>query len=414
MTNTQAAQTLEAVRPERAAGLSEEIGRQMRLKLAALVLLLAVGVGAVAYAAFGLGTARPSTSQYLTAQVARQDVVDQVVATGSLSASASYDLSFGAAPTESTGSASSNSGGSSVVWDVSAVDVAVGDRVAKDQVLAEATSADLEAQIADASRALSTATIQLSIAETAVGDATTTAQLRQAKVSRYQAQTQQGQAQRQLDDLKAMRQWNVLKAPADGVVTAVALRPGQEAPGGAALSMDAATLQTVGDVVESDLTRVAVGQAAAVTVPALGVDVPGTVSAVAPSAASTNGSSVVTFAVTVTLSDPPPAARVGMSARVAITVAQASNALAVPIAALNGTTGSYEVRVLTAEGLVTTRQVSVGLITTSLAEITSGVSEGETVITGTSTQRTTTGGGGGFGGGFGGGGTPIVVPGGQP
>ena len=75
----------------------------MKLRLAAVILLLAVGAGAVGYTVFGIGAAPPSTSQYLTARVARQDVVNQIVATGSVSATASYTLAFGSAPVQLQG-----------------------------------------------------------------------------------------------------------------------------------------------------------------------------------------------------------------------------------------------------------------------------------------------------------------------
>jgi multidrug efflux pump subunit AcrA (membrane-fusion protein) len=63
------------------------------------------------------------------------------------------------------------------------------------------------------------------------------------------------------------------------------------------------------------------------------------------------------------------------------------------------------VLVLTAPGTTEARPVTVGLITSSLVEIKSGLTAGEVVVTGTSsTQRTTTGTGAGAGG--------LVVPGG--
>jgi macrolide-specific efflux system membrane fusion protein len=70
----------------------------------------------------------------------------------------------------------------------------------------------------------------------------------------------------------------------------------------------------------------------------------------------------------------------------------------------------YSVEVQGSDGSVTARSVEVGLVTTSMAQITSGVSEGEAVVVGTTSTRnttTTTGGvnlGGLTGGGLGGGG----------
>lgn len=293
--------------------------------------------------------------------------------------------------------------------------MAVGDSVKKGQALATASSPDLLEQLANAQRAVSSAQIQLDVAQTNLDNATTTAATQQATIGLYTAQTNLAGAMTTEANLVAMRGWSTLTAPVDGVVTAVSLVAGETAPSSDAIVMQSAALEVTGNVVEGDVPSVKTGQSASVTISALGVDVPGTVTAIAPSGASSSGgSAVVTFAVTVTLKSPPAAVRAGMSAQVSITVAQSANALAIPTAALGGTTGSYEVRVLDAEGQVTTVPVSVGLVTASLAEITSGLNEGETVITGTTTQRTTTGTGGFGGGGFGGGGQRIVVPGGNP
>jgi multidrug efflux pump subunit AcrA (membrane-fusion protein) len=94
-----------------------------------------------------------------------------------------------------------------------------------------------------------------------------------------------------------------------------------------------------------------------------------------------------------------------MTADITITTASANGVLAVPAAAIRGTIGNYSVLVLSATGTPEARPVTVGLMTSALVEIQSGLTAGETVITGTSsTQRTTTGAGTGGGG--------FVVPGG--
>jgi hypothetical protein len=62
----------------------------------------------------------------------------------------------------------------------------------------------------------------------------------------------------------------------------------------------------------------------------------------------------------------------------------------VPAAALVGTTGNYAVRILGADGQPQVKQVDVGLVTSSLAEIKSGLDQGEAVITGTASDRTQT------------------------
>jgi len=94
-----------------------------------------------------------------------------------------------------------------------------------------------------------------------------------------------------------------------------------------------------------------------------------------------------------------------MTADITITTASSSGVLAVPAAAIRGTSGNYSVLVL-ANGTPETRAVTVGLMTSSLVEIKSGLTEGEQVVIGTSSQqRSGTGGQGGGG---------FVVPGGGP
>jgi macrolide-specific efflux system membrane fusion protein len=81
--------------------------------------------------------------------------------------------------------------------------------------------------------------------------------------------------------------------------------------------------------------------------------------------------------------------------------------LATPSRALTGNAGSYTVRVVAADGSVSTRSVEVGLVTSSLAEIKSGLQAGEMVVTGTSSSQNSVTNGFGGGGFQGGGGTVI-------
>jgi macrolide-specific efflux system membrane fusion protein len=113
---------------------------------------------------------------------------------------------------------------------------------------------------------------------------------------------------------------------------------------------------------------------------------------------------VVTYSVTIELTGAPDAARPGMSAKASVTIAQAANVLAVPAVALNGSALGYTVLVIGQDGTAQTRDVTVGLVTSTQAEIKTGLQAGEAVVIGTTaSQTTTTGGGGGFfpgGGGF--------------
>jgi multidrug efflux pump subunit AcrA (membrane-fusion protein) len=171
---------------------------------------------------------------------------------------------------------------------------------------------------------------------------------------------------------------------------------------------------------EADATRIAVGQPAAVTLSALtGAPVNGKVTAVSP--VSTVVSNVVTYGVTVTLTNPPSDVKAGMTANVAVTVSSVANTLELPTSAIT-TTGRFSTVSVLKDGKQTSQAVTTGTVGDTSTQITSGLSAGQVVVepsasasstgsggTAGSTGRTGTGGGffggaGGFGGGFGGGG----------
>jgi len=89
-----------------------------------------------------------------------------------------------------------------------------------------------------------------------------------------------------------------------------------------------------------------------------------------------------------------------MTSNITITTASAPQVLSVPAAAIRGTNGNYSVLVLV-NGTPQAQPVEVGLMTSSLVEIKSGLNEGDEVVIGTSSQQrngTTTNGFGGAGG----------------
>ncbi len=191
---------------------------------------------------------------------------------------------------------------------------------------------------------------------------------------------------------------------------AINIEPNTIAPVGWAITMQTTALEATASFAESAVVGLKVGQPATVTVTAPGVDVPGTVSSITPVGTSSGSNSVVTFTVTVSLTNAPSTVLSGMSASVAVTTAQAANVVTVPAIAVVGSSGNYEVRVLDSAGKEQLVPVTVGLMSSSLAEIQSGITAGQTVITGTVTalnSTTTTGGAGGFGG-IGGGGGAMV------
>jgi RND family efflux transporter MFP subunit len=381
----------------------------MRTKLLALVALIAVGVGAVFYAVGGFASSGTANTQYLTSQVTRSDVVADVAATGTVGATARYGLAFGANPR--LVSSSSSAAGNGAALPVTSVAVKAGDKVKAGDVLAVGDPAPLQQQLDAATASWHVATIQLRQAKTTRSNASGTDQKRQADIGVYSATSQLAQAVQKRADLQAQLAQATISAPIDGTVVAVNIVAGFDAPSGDAILLDAATLRVSANVVESDLTSLSVGQLASVTIAAVGADLTGTVSSIAPVANTGGNSGVVDYAVTVAITDTAGTVRPGMSADVSVTTAQALAVLAVPAAALSGSSGAYAVRVIDDAGQVQARSVTVGLVTSSLVEVKTGLTEGETVVTGLASTRTTTTNAGGFGGlgGGTGGGTRIIT-----
>ncbi len=380
----------------------------MKLKILAIVGLAVVGIGAAVVAVGGLPSGKAATTQYLTGAVATGNVTQEVAATGSVASSASYGVTFGA-PAHLAGAAAASG---STTWTTTDVKVKVGDVVKKGQVLATADTSDLKQQLSAANIAIDNANISYRQAKSDLSTANTAAvssQIRTAKLSINNAKTQLASARQTRDDLLTQMKLATLTAPIDGVVTTVNVVKGLDAPAGDAIVIDSTTFEVTADVVESDLAAMAVGQSANVSIAAVGADVTGTVTAIAPTTTGSSSGSVVSYPVTVSLTGVPDTVRAGMTADVTITIDSATNVLTVPAASLRGTAGDYTVLVMGADGSPTAQPVQVGLVTNTTAEIKSGLNEGEAVVTGvantqTGTTNTATGGFGGGGLGIPGGG----------
>lgn len=378
----------------------------MKLKLLAIVVLGVVGIGAAFVALGGLPASASSATQYLTGAVTTGDVTDDVAATGTVAATTSYGVSFGS-PTHLAGATASATGGSTT-WTVTSLKVKVGDIVKKGAVLATASTTDLKRQLADATASWRSAGIQLTIAQEALDAATTTDTTRQARMSLYNAQTQYSNAQQTKRDLATQIKLATLTAPIDGIVTTVNIVDKLDAPSGDAIVIDTSSFDVTADVVESDLAAMVVGQPATVSIGAVNTDVTGAVTSIAPTAAGNTTGGVVSYAVTVSLANPPATVRAGMTADITITIDSATGVLTIPAAALRGTAGAYSVLLPAADGQPTSQAVQVGLVTNTTAEIKSGLTAGQEVITGINTAQTgaSTTAAGGFGGGLGGGAFP--------
>lgn len=355
----------------------------MRRKLFALVVLAGLGVGAVAVSTGAIAAQPAAANDFLTTQAAIGDVTDEVAATGTLAAATTYGLTFGSAPYLVDGDAQAPA--SDTTWPVTDVKVTSGDRVTAGQILAAADTAELRRELARATADLNAAKLQLKIAKEQLENARDDEDrdgIRQGLLQVYSTQNQVSNATDSRAAIRASIQAAVLRSPIDGVVTEVNIAKGFDAPAGAAIVVASDEMTVTTDVVESDLTNVAVGQTASITLDAIGATTDGTVTAISP-VSTDDSSGVVSYPVTVTLKDAPDEARSGMSADVSITIASATDVVTVPASALQGGDGDYSVMTLGADGTPQRVPVQVGLVTNASAEITSGLEAGTPVVIGT-------------------------------
>ena len=160
---------------------------------------------------------------------------------------------------------------------------------------------------------------------------------------------------------------------------------------------------------ETDAAKIALGDPARVTFNALpNQTLAGKVSEVAVNALVV--SIVVTYDVTVAISNPPVSLKPGMTANVAVVTAERDNVLTLPSSDVAGTGSTAIVQVQQANGTAVARTITIGMRGDTLLEITSGLNAGDKVIitrSATASSTSTSGSGtrstgGSFSGGLGG------------
>jgi HlyD family secretion protein len=196
-----------------------------------------------------------------------------------------------------------------------------------------------------------------------------------------------------------------LVAPFDGVVTAVHARPGEQAAGVVVEMVDSGSLEVVLDMDEVDIGDIAVGQAAVVTLEAWpDEEISSEVTAIAPSATQTPGSTLVTYAVYLSVAETERPVRIGMTANASLETARRDDVLLAPNAAIQAdrSNGTYSVNLVErdAQGNPTYESVpvTIGLRDNRFTQIVSGVEEGDELLVGAITADSPFGPGNGPGG----------------
>ena len=235
--------------------------------------------------------------------------------------------------------------------------------------------------IENASSTLNSAQVALAQAEASLQ--LKKSQARPADVS--QAQAQILSAQGQVEAAAANLENTVIRAPADGTVTSVDIKPGEIAAVGKQVVkvQDINNLHIEANISEANISNLKVTQSVEMTFDALGPDLKftGTLQAIDP--ASTVVSGVVNYKI-ITAIEKNDAIKPGMTANLTILVAKKDNVLVIPGRAVITESGKKIVRVISDPVKKTYANVEVvtGLEGDGgLVEIVSGLTKDQQVVT---------------------------------
>src|SRR5512136_1236067 len=216
--------------------------------------------------------------------------------------------------------------------------------------------------------------------------------VKEAELTVLQAETKLTQAQENLQNA-------TLVAPITGTVTAVTIKAGtgigssdtSDSKGSIIIS-DLDTPEVHFYVEESDLDKVAVGNAVSMTFEALGGRAfTGKIVRVSPTLVTEGNTQAVEVYASVDPPSQPTTFLSGMSAEVTVIAQETRNAALVPLEALRElATGQYSVFVVKDDGTLELRLVQVGLKDLVNVEIISGVQAGEVVSLRTQARTTQT------------------------
>lgn len=245
---------------------------------------------------------------------------------------------------------------------VQEIAVSEGERVQKDQVLARLSNSQQELKLLQAKNAYEAAKIAA---------APNDVQIKQLEYKIAQEEYEQ----------------TILKAPWEGEVIVVHVQPGDTVTNGSDIVtlLNRDEIFVTVDIDEVDIREIALGQRARITLEAYpGLVLPAQVSHIAYRAVAKGSTKAV--AVTLKLLKDDPRIKPGFSARAEIVVAEVKDALQVPLTAIR-TVGGRSFVGLVKGTTIEQVPVEVGLTTTEVAQILSGLNEGDRVLAINTTTR---------------------------
>ncbi|QLI81106.1 macrolide transporter subunit MacA [Chitinibacter fontanus] len=354
--------------------------------------ILLIALAAAAYSGLGRKKVDPS-SQVISSVVKRADVEVSVLATGKVEAAKTVDV------------------GAQASGQIKRLAVQLGDRVKKGDLLAEIDPSvsqndfdeaqmsieGLQAQKTIKQLALDDAEQELARQKTMMaGDATPRKELesaanavkmRQAEIRQLAAQLRQ--AEIKLATAKTNLGFTRIVAPIDGIVASIAVKEGQtvnaiqSAPTILTLA-DMDTMKVQAQVAEADVVRLKAGTPLYFSV--LGAPetkIKGQVAGVEPTPQTINNA--IFYNAHFFVPNPQGLLRLQMTAQVTFILAAARNVLTIPVGAIGkkgAASDQYTVKVLDAQGQIQDRTVTIGLRGNIVAEVKSGLKDGDKVVIG--------------------------------
>ncbi len=234
-----------------------------------------------------------------------------------------------------------------------------------------------QSALTNAARGIDTAKSALAQAQAAYDLKKTGARPEDIAAQRAQVGVQQAA----LVGLQAELAKRMILAPMDSIVTDVPVNVGDTvSPGMTAVSlMTTGKFEIVANISEVDIAKVKVGQTVNITLDAFatGEKWTGKVLSIQPAEKVVEG--VIFYETKIVFDQEDPRLRSGMTANLDIEVARKDDALRVPLRALQETAGQEYVQVLV-NGKPVNRNVTTGIESADYAEVTSGLSEGDSVV----------------------------------
>jgi len=359
-------------------------------------LFMLIALSGIAFAGNSLSRAKAENNSSLeTVIVKKKNIGSSILATGSVKPVIGAEVKVGAR----------------ISGKVEHLYANIGDRVEKDQVIAEIEKKDLEAQVAQAEANLKAADAGVGIskasfwpalsAETDYGFQDTTyfpqkgdhfAGLkvtvplfnRQDSYSIKQQEAVKESAKAAVEYVNIQLSYATIKAPISGVIASVTTQEGETVAAGLnaptfVTIIDLSRLQVDAFVDETDIGRVKVGQKALFTVDTYpDKEFTGKVKAIYPKAIIQEN--VVNFDVVIEIDDPNiELLRPDMTTSVTIYQEEKKGVLIIPRAAVIKEENSRFVLVRQSDGTFEKRAIKIGAQSGSEIEVVSGLNEGDTI-----------------------------------